>query len=332
MSQKLVRASFSSLKKLLRSISITRKLLYDLRNQDDFSDLYEHERMIADKVRVDNYQKAISRNVRPGQVVIDLGTGTGILALLAAKQGAKHVYAIDHSEFLDVAKYIAKQNQIENVTFVNINSRDFTPPEKVDVILHEQIGDDLFEENMLENLLDLKSRVLKENGRILPAKFELYLEPVSIRDPYHIPFLWERTVHGLDFSSINAYEGIERYKSDRYHTASTSPLGVDFFLCEPEPIISFDMNNMNSPAELAKEFEVRRKVIRDGRLDGLFLYFTVIFDDETQFDTSPLSTRTHWENRLFRFPGRKYKKGDELCIQTVFKDFTRSSTWDIKIK
>src|SRR5258708_39387880 len=66
-----------------------------------FSSFYEQERMLADTLRTDFYQAAIARHIQPGDRVIDLRTGTGILAALAARRGAASVYAIDHSEILD---------------------------------------------------------------------------------------------------------------------------------------------------------------------------------------------------------------------------------------
>src|SRR5687768_10422102 len=45
-----------------------------------FAELYEQERMVADKPRMNFYNAAIARHIQPGDRVIDLGTGTGILA------------------------------------------------------------------------------------------------------------------------------------------------------------------------------------------------------------------------------------------------------------
>src|SRR5690606_12524273 len=140
-----------------------------------------------DDVRVDTYYAGIQRYVQPGDVVVDLGTGSGILSFFAARRGARRVYAIDHSAFIEVAEAIAKKNEIGNVEFVRVNSREFHAKEEADVIIHEQIGDDLFDENMVENLLDLKRRVLKENGKIVPGRFELFLEPAVLKEDFRTP-------------------------------------------------------------------------------------------------------------------------------------------------
>jgi len=155
-------------------------VVYDLINGSNFAGLEEHEEMLSDRVRVEAYHRGIQRTVQSGDVVLDLGTGTGLLAFMASRAGAKKVYAVEHSGVIEVAREIAAHNGFANIEFVRANSREFMPPEPVDVVLHEQMGDELFNENMLENVLDLRDRVLRPSGRILPARFRLFIEPVSM--------------------------------------------------------------------------------------------------------------------------------------------------------
>ncbi len=93
-------------------------------------------------------------------------TGSGVLACLAARR-ARKVYAIEHSTLIDRATLLAQSNGITNVEFLRVHSRDFAPPEKVDVLLHEQIGMNLVDEDMIANLGDLRRRVLTPGGLIL---------------------------------------------------------------------------------------------------------------------------------------------------------------------
>ena len=86
-----------------------------------------------------------------------LGTRTGLFALFAAECSPKKVYALDHSDFIEIARDLAVRNGHREIEFVKQHSRDFNPPERVDVIVHEQMGGTLFDENMIENLRDLKS-------------------------------------------------------------------------------------------------------------------------------------------------------------------------------
>ena len=59
-------------------------IVYDLMNETNFGGLAEHEEMLSDSVRVEAYHRALRRNVAPGDVVLDLGSGTGLLAFLAS--------------------------------------------------------------------------------------------------------------------------------------------------------------------------------------------------------------------------------------------------------
>ena len=190
----------STVRRLLR---IRRTVEEDYRdfNGNYFSSFYEQERMLADPPRMEFYRAAIERRIRPGDRVIDLGTGTGILAALASRQGAACVYAIDHSAILDTARVLAVANNLERVEFIAAHSTEFSVAGRVDVILHEQMGDCLFDEGMVANVCDLRDRLLKPGGLILPSQFEFFCEPVKVRDERHVPFIWELKVCGYDYSS-----------------------------------------------------------------------------------------------------------------------------------
>ena len=81
-------------------------------------------------------------------------------------------------------------NSIENVVFHRVHSSDFELPERADVILHEQIGEALFDERVVENVAELRDRILKPGGRIFPAHLRLFIEPVEVhadtRAPFHV--------------------------------------------------------------------------------------------------------------------------------------------------
>jgi protein arginine N-methyltransferase 1 len=301
-------------------------LLYDSDNVGEFSNLFEHEKMLADSVRVDTYAAAISRHIKSGDVVIDLGTGTGILAILAARQGAK-VYAIDHSDFIHVAEQIAKHNGIDNIRFLKMNSREFTCPEKVDYILHEQIGDDLFDENMIVNLLDLKQRALKDNGAIFPGRFELFLEPVALKNDYRVPFIWETPVQGIDYGFLRNHPDVAKYKRVNYSSRYIDKSAFDYFLSEPEPILSVDLNKMEGTDSIATRFSASRQVVQAGRMEGLYLYFRVVFDDDCHFDTAPQHTHTSWGNRMLRCTHHDYAVGETISFQVEMGDIRFADTW-----
>jgi len=328
--QAALRTSIGFAKRTLKSNQTIRNLITDVDNSTNFTRLEVHEEMIADAVRVNSYHDAIRRHVRTGDTVVDLGTGTGILAMFAAQQGADRVYALDHSPFIEVARRIAASNGIQNVTFVQANSRDFALEERVDLVIHEQMGDALFEENMVINLLDLKRRILKPGGRILPGRFDLFIEPIELVPQHRLPYIWEQQLHGLDFTSLHDEPLLDRYRTSRYEYFNVDPHAVDHFLGEPAPVLSFDLNEMSSD-DITHGVETKHTVTRSGRLDGLCVYFRVRFDETLAFDTSPLSERTHWTNRVLRVPSRKYREGDCIAVRVTMPEHGNMDTWRVEV-
>ena len=303
------------------------KLLYDDENKSCFSDVQLHEKMLSCSVRMSTYLKGIQRCIKPGDVVVDLGTGSGILSFFAAKQNPKKIYAIDHSDFIKVSAEIGKKNKVKNISYLKTNSRDFSPDEKVDVILHEQMGWNVFSENMIDNLLDLKRRVLKPSGVILPAKFELFIEPVVLHGEHRIPFIWEQEINQIDFSFLRNSELLNEFKTQFYTNMAIKGCFVDHFVCEPEVALSFDLNNLNNESEIPRNIHATKTVIQEGTVDGLCVYFRAIFDPEISFDTSPLSKQTCWPNMLLRTERTPCKVGDIISVSLNMQNLVRHTTW-----
>ena len=287
---------------------------YDLINSHNFAGLEAHEEMLSDSVRVEAYHRGIQRNVQPGDVVLDLGTGTGLLAFMASRAGAKKVYAVEHSDFIDVAREIGVHNGFTNIEFIRANSREFTPPEPIDVVLHEQMGDELFNENMLENLLDLRDRALAPSGRILPGRFRLFIEPISMRQDMRIRRFWNIELpDGIDLSAMQHSPVAARFDAGRNEHFWLRPHSVDSTIGEPRPIIEFDVNTLESLEQLPTTHIVERTASADAIVDGCCIWFEARFDDETVLTTSPLAPVTSWGNRVFRLD-QAISRGETLRL------------------
>jgi len=318
-------------KRFLKTNRTTRRILQDVVSRESFTSTIEHEVMLADVVRMDSYAEAIRRHIRPGDVVVDLGAGTGILSLLAAAQRPGNIYAIDHSEFLELARRIARHNNVEGIQFIRTHSRDFDPAEPVDVILHEQMGNNLLDEHMLDSILDLKRRVLAPGGRILPARFELFIEPVSLRPPYRIPYLWEQRIHGIDFGVLRDDPELAEFTRGGHQQRTLEADVVSHLLGEPEPILRFDLSELTDASELHPQTQVTRTVTSPGTLDGFAVYFRVIFDDDLSFDTSPVESLTHWSNQLFRVPLRQCESGEQLSYTLAMPNLADAASWSVTL-
>jgi protein arginine N-methyltransferase 1 len=318
-----------SAKKLAKLSPRATAYVYDLMNRQVFTDLVWHERMLADRVRIEAYRKGISGSVKPGDVVIDLGTGTGILAAMAAQAGARHVYAVDHSDLIEIAKEIAHRNGLRNISFVAQNSRDFVPPEPADVLLHEQLGPAIFGENMIMNLLDLKRRALKPTGRIVPAVFDLFIEPVALKDEYLIPKIWEIEGLGIDLSFLQNHQPLEKFLGKFHGIRTVKNYEVDHLLCQPAPILTIDLNAMEGERDIMRRHTIFKPALRDGSMDGFCLYFVGRFDNGTSFDNAPHSPQTNWENIILRRPRSSVARGERLSYSIHLADIEKPRTWEV---
>jgi protein arginine N-methyltransferase 1 len=304
---------------------------YDQKNAREFENVFCHEAMLADRERVETYREGIRRGVKKGDVVVDIGAGSGILSFFAAEKASK-VYAIEHADVIEIAKKIAADNHVENVEFIKCNSRDFAPPLRADAIVHEQIGgENPLSENMIANLLDARRRLLKPGGRIIPARFEIFIEPIQLKDAHVVPFLWELKIENIDFRSttpmIRPMSGNRITSHDR---RTISVAMVEHCLCDPKPIMSFDLETMEED-EVPRRLRYRNTAVRDGRIDGLCIYFKAIFDDDLAIETAPTGPVTSWAMLMYRMEQTKVTQGEmveyELEIESILNDCTWAFTW-----
>src|SRR5260370_26996707 len=157
-----------------------------------FSSLNVQKNMLQDKVRNRAFKEAIFRNVKKGDVVIDLGTGTGILAIWAAQAGARKVYAIEETDVADVAEAVIKDNGFEDIiTVLKANSSAIKLPEPADVLIAEVVGHFLFEEGIVEAIADVRRAFLKPTMKIVPCGARVFLAPVELGDEFSEISYWK---------------------------------------------------------------------------------------------------------------------------------------------
>lgn len=143
-------------------------------------ELDEHRLYLSDTARLGAFRRAIAETIRPDDVVLDLGTGTGILGMMACRAGAARVYAVDSGAMAGLAREIVSANGLEGrMTVLRVHSTQTSLPEPVTVILTDQIGNFGFNAGLFEYMADARERFLAPNGRTIPMWVELWTAPVE---------------------------------------------------------------------------------------------------------------------------------------------------------
>ncbi|CAI5535707.1 unnamed protein product [Closterium sp. Naga37s-1] len=183
----------------------------DLTSADYYFDSYAHfgihEEMLKDAVRTKTYEAAIcgSTFLFKDKVVMDVGAGTGILSLFAAKAGAKKVYAMECSEIAECAREIVAANHMDHIITVikgKVEDVELPEGEKVDVIISEWMGYFLLYESMLDTVLFARDKWLANGGIVLPDHCSLYLMAIEDAEYKQEKIHFWQSVYGFDMSCI----------------------------------------------------------------------------------------------------------------------------------
>jgi protein arginine N-methyltransferase 1 len=163
-------------------------------------------RMIADDVRMGSYARAMEELLKPNSVVLDIGTGTGICALLACRLGARRVYAVEPSDVICIAREAARENGFsDRIEFIQDVSTQITLREPADLVVSDLRGVLPPFERHIPAIIDARDRLLAPDGVLIPQRDVLYaavVEAPRIYDGYLTP--WRSNHHGVSMRAAEA--------------------------------------------------------------------------------------------------------------------------------
>jgi precorrin-6B methylase 2 len=236
----------------------------------------EHRHYLSDAVRLDAFRAAIHRAVRRGDVVLDLASGTGILGLFACQAGASRVYSIEATGMIEIARAVAAANGVsDRVVFVHGMSTDVILPERVDVIVCDQIGNFGFDAGLIQYGADARDRFLQPGGRLVPQRVDLYVAALESSALHAQVAFWLARPAGFDFGPVQAWAG---------NTGYPTMIAAEMLLGAGRCVVSFAAESMGSQPLAG---EVCLPVDRPGTLHGLAGWFEATLAGDVILSSAP---------------------------------------------
>jgi ubiquinone/menaquinone biosynthesis C-methylase UbiE len=250
--------------------------------------------LLSHRSRLSKFQHALQKVVQPESRVVDIGTGTGILALIAARAGAKSVTAVEvNGKSLNYARKAAQINGLsQRVSFVESHFEDYVPEEQADIVICEMLSSMLLIEQQVPACAHAARRILKPGGIILPVSASVYAVPVECQS------LWERfNLFDLEFPKVPQTLG----KGDAKD------------LSDAALVTKFDFSIPDIPAEVNEMLEF--VIVEEGRLHGLVGFFKAhLYEDIT------LGMDDGWRELFLPLDEPiEVSKGTRVSVQLRFK-------------
>ncbi len=279
--------------------------------------LYEciaiHGEMIWDTVRVNAFREAL-RQAAAGKTVLDIGTGMGILSMLAVQAGAKHVYAVEGSRIADTAEELIAENGLSGqITLLRGYSHAITLPQRCDLLVSEMVGHYGIEEDICEIFADARERLLTPCARIIPQTLDLFLAPVQV------PEFQEACDR---YTALDAQVGVPFFQRTRIPALIRSSYIGDFasytrrIVAQPRCIASIDITSA-STSDLSVGIHYHIK--KSGIIDGCIGWFACDLGYGIRIQTSPWDEKTHWQQCFFPHDPVEVRLGDNVLVKFSYK-------------
>lgn len=256
-----------------------------------------HFPMMNDRLRNEAYDAAIRRAVTPDALVLDIGTGAGLLSMMAARAGARHVVTCEMTGPVAAkAKQIVARNGLEDrITVFNKPSQALTVgtdlPDRADVLVSEIFDSDLLSEGVLASLEDAHARLIKRDAKIIPRAASVMVM-LAGGDQLKAMVQVDQAA-GFDVGMFNqfmperfVFDG-QRFKFD--------------WLSEPIAALSFDFSRTRYPHEHRL---VEIKASRSGLCLGVVQWLRIDLDETTTFENrpdTPPEFSSGWMHSLYTF-------------------------------
>jgi protein arginine N-methyltransferase 1 len=282
----------------------------------------QHINMLNDRGRTSAFLDAIREVVRPGDVVVDIGTGTGVLSVAAAQAGAKHVYAIEVGSIGKVAEAVFAANGFaDRITLVPGLSTHVSLPERADVLISEMIGDEALQERALQTTRDAIKRFLKPEARFVPRTIRICAIAVEIPESVVARYRFRESSlvdwqewYGIDFGPL------ERGNAPAPLRIFAHPRRPREWPRRSEPVLlaEVDFASGSSPSITREaEFAATEK----GAINGIVSYFELGLSPGVQLSVDPqrADEDCHWRLPVWLLPDPlEVEQGERLSFHYAY--------------
>lgn len=265
-----------------------------------------HGMLLDHRSRTEAYIQAVRAAVRPGDVVVDLGSGTGVFGVAALRAGAARVYAIEASPMAALVRRVAAANGVaDRMTVVRGWSHGIRLPEPADLVVSELVGNEPLAEGILGTTADAVRRLLRPGGRLVPSGLRILATPMQVPPAVRRSAVvgpervrrWQEW-YGMDFGPLLRADpdGGQVELVNPWEARSWKPLGP------ARPLRDYDLRLGRGPAGPP----VVLRVERAGRLDAVLLHFELLSDHRPFLSTAidQVDAANHWTSpvRYLRHP------------------------------
>lgn len=279
--------------------------------------LHFYGQMLADAPRMDAYAAALRHVVSHDSVVMDLGCGPGVFALLACKLGARRVYAVEPNNVVGLAREAAAANGFDDrIEFFEKLSTEITLPEPATIIVSDLRGVLPFFQQHIPSVIDARARLLARGGVLIPRRDVLWAAVVEAPEQYAERISPWQNQFDLDLSTATRFIT---------NTWRKSHIKAEQFLAEPVCWSTIDYHEVDSADAQA---EISWRAVRNGTAHGFAVWFDSELGDDVGFSNHPAAPGMIYGQGFFPFSQPvEVSEGDRIELRLSAKFVQDDYVW-----